>query len=77
MTIHSFTDPQKTYETTPETCECQAKYFNPGQKCKHQKALIGEINRATFFLMLKARFDCRANGDEATHRINFEMALGY
>ena len=77
MTITSFTDSTKTYETTPEHCSCPAKHFNPGKQCKHQKALIAELNRAQRFLLLFARFDARANGDAVTHRCNFEMSLGY
>src|SRR6266567_92666 len=76
MTITSFTDTNKSYETTPETCSCPAKRWNPNKQCKHQTALIHELNRATIFGLLFIRFDCRANGDEVTHRCNFELSIG-
>ncbi len=76
MTITSFTDPNKTYQTTPDFCDCPAKHFNPGEQCKHQKALIRELNRAMHFYLLFILFDCRANGDEVTHRLNFELSMG-
>jgi hypothetical protein len=77
MTVHSFTS-DKTYETTPEHCTCFDFYFRQsksGGKCKHQKALIRQINRAQMFLLLFARFDCRANGDEDTQRCYYELAM--
>ncbi len=73
----SFTDSTKTYATTPESCNCPAARFNHGSPCKHVRLLRAEANKAQRFLLLMARFDCRANGDEVTHRINFEMSLGY
>ncbi len=66
MTIQSFTDPNKTYETTPEQCDCPDFRFRHHQ-CKHQKALIRELNRATIFLMLKMKFDIRQNGRQFTY----------
>ncbi len=75
MTIKSFTDEHKTYETTPEHCDCKAKHFNPAEQCKHQIALIQELNKAQKFLLLFARFDCRANGAEDTRRCYFEMSM--
>ena len=75
MVVHSFTS-DKTYDVTPESCTCPAKYYYPGKQCKHQTALIHEINRATIFGLLKMKFDCRDNGDEQTRRCYYELAIG-
>ncbi len=78
MTIHSFTDSTKSYETTPEHCTCPAKHFNPGKQCKHQTALIHELNRATHFMLLKMKFDCRSQAVIEAKRAAYyyyEMAI--
>ncbi len=78
MTIKSFTDETKSYETTPETCTCPAKYWNPNKQCKHQTALIHELNRVTHFLLLKMKFDCRSQVVIEAKRAaywNFEMSI--
>ena len=77
MAIHSFTS-DKTYETTPESCTCPAKYYYPGKQCKHQTALIHEINRATIFGLLKMKFDIRSQAvieEKRANYWNFEMAI--
>ena len=79
MTIHSFTDSTKSYETTPEHCTCPAKHFNPGKQCKHQTALIHELNRVTHFLLLKMKFDIRSQAVIEAKRANYyryELAIG-
>ncbi len=78
MTIHSFTDSTKSYETTPEHCTCPAKHFHPDRQCKHQTALIHALNRATHFLLLKMKFDIRSQVVIEAKRAawwNFEMQI--
>ena len=78
MTITSFTDTNKSYETTPETCSCPAKYWNPNKQCKHQTALIHELNRVTHFLLLKMKYDIRSQAVIEAKRAaywNFEMQI--
>lgn len=58
MTITSFTDENKTYETTPEHCSCPDHQYRH-HACKHMNALIHELNRAQKFLLLKTLFDVR------------------
>ncbi len=71
MTLTSFTDQTKSYEVTPESCTCPAKYYYPGKQCKHQTALIHEINRVTHFLLLKMKFDCRSQAVIEAKRANY------
>ncbi len=78
MVIHSFTS-DKTYETTPESCTCPAKYYYPAKQCKHQTALIHELNRATHFMLLKALFDVRSQRVIEEKRAaywTYELAIG-
>ncbi len=66
MTIASFTDENKTYQTTANYCSCPDHQFR-NRQCKHQRALILELARAQMFLLLKAKFDCRENGCQFTY----------
>ena len=79
MTIQSFTDPNKTYETTLESCQCgdfQFRQAKVGGKCKHQQALIIHLaNRDTIFGLLKAKYDVRENGQEESRRCYYEMQM--
>ncbi len=78
MTIHSFSDNTKVYEVTPTSCDCPAKYWNPNKQCKHQTALIHELNRVTIFGLLKMKFDIRSQAVIEAKRAaywNFEMAI--
>ncbi len=79
MTLTSFTNQTKSYEVTPESCTCPAKYYYPGKQCKHQTALIHELNRATHFMLLKVLFDVRSQRVIEEKRANYyryEMAIG-
>jgi len=77
----SFTDSNKHYEVTPEHCTCpdfQYRQSKTGGKCKHQKMLIAEANRAMHFLLLMARFDIRSQAVIEAKRAaywNYEMAI--
>jgi len=76
MPIKSFTDETKIYHVTPESCTCLAKAFHPEKRCKHQVALIHELNRAQMFLLLFEKFDIRGAAAQS-NRCYYELALGY
>lgn len=71
MTITSFTNPNKTYQTTFETCTCPDFQYRH-HHCKHIKVLRHETNRATHFLLLKMIFDYREREPELA-RIDDEI----
>ncbi len=78
MTIASFTDANKTYQTTANYCSCPDHQFR-NRQCKHQRALILELARAQMFLFLKAKFDVRSQAVIEEKRANYyryEMAIG-
>ena len=65
MTIHSFTDSSKSYETTDHDCTCGDWTYRgarTGKPCKHMIARETAIAtvKAMAFLELKRRFDIRS-----------------
>jgi predicted nucleic acid-binding Zn finger protein len=77
MTVTSFTDSSKTYETTEHSCTCGDWIYRKsktGQPCKHQIAI--EAAKAVTFQALRRRYDYRLNGDLDSRRCYFEMAIG-
>lgn len=82
MTVTSFTNPNKHYETTLEHCTCpdyQYRQSKIGGHCKHQQAIIIRLaNRDTIFGLLKMKFDCRSQHVIEAKRaayFYYEMAL--
>ena len=64
MTITSFTDTRKTYETTEHNCTCgdwQFRGSKTGKDCKHmvalKRGLAQEIAKAERFLALKRQVE--------------------
>ena len=83
MTIASFTDSTKSYETTDHDCTCgdfQYRGSKTGKPCKHMIArfVAIEATKAVDFLELKAKFDIRSQAVIEEKRANYyyyEMAL--
>jgi hypothetical protein len=78
-TIKSQTSNKYYFLTIDETghavdCTCPDCQFRH-RSCKHQRNFNQEVERAVAFTALKSRYDCRENGDLATRRCYFEMAL--
>ncbi len=83
MTIHSFTDSSKSYETTDHDCTCGDWTYRgarTGKPCKHMIARETAIAtvKAMAFLELKRRFDIRSQAVIEAKRAawwRYEMAL--
>ncbi len=71
----SFTNPDKSYQTTLDFCTC-GDFRYRHHDCKHIQALAAEVLRAETFLALMRQFDCRLNGEAVTHRLQFELMMG-
>ena len=83
MTIQSFTDKNKSYETTEHDCTCGDWTYRgskTGKPCKHMIARATAIATTTAitFLELKRRFDIRSQAVIEAKRANYfyyEMAI--
>ncbi len=78
MTVQSFTDSRKSYETTSTNCTCpdfQYRGSKTGKPCKHMVAV--KVAKAERFAALRNRYDYRLNGTLETRRCYIEMALGF
>ena len=76
MTITSFTDSTKSYETTDHDCTCGDWTYRgskTGKPCKHMIArfVAIEATKAVDFLALKARFDVRSQAVIEQKRVNY------
>ncbi len=56
MTITSFSDTSKTYETTLTSCTCPDHQYR-NRACKHMRLIEQEVERAARFLALKAQVE--------------------
>ncbi len=84
MTIASFTDSTKSYETTDHDCTCGDWTYRgskTGKPCKHmiaREAALATV-RAIAFLELKARYDIRSQAVIEEKRAaywTYELAIG-
>jgi len=83
MTIHSFTDSSKSYETTETGCTCGDWTYRgakTGKPCKHMIAIEAATAtiKAMAFLALKAKYDIRSQAVIEAKRAaywNFEMQI--
>ena len=57
-------------------CSCPDRNFRH-HDCKHITRYDAAFDRAAVFAALFKKYDYRANGDLVTHRINFEITLGF
>lgn len=76
MTVTSFTDTSKSYETNERFCSCPDFIYRRaenGQQCKHQQALL--TCKAVVFQALRERYDVRLNGQEESRRCYYELSL--
>ena len=76
MTVPSFTDTTKSYETTETSCTCPDFIYRrqaKRQPCKHMVAL--QMCKDVVFQALRERYDYRLNGQEDTRRCYFELSL--
>jgi len=55
-------------------CTCPDRHYRH-HTCKHMSQFNSELERAITFQSLKARYDCRENGDLDTRRCYFELSL--
>lgn len=56
MTITSFTDTSKKYETTLTSCSCPDHQYR-NRQCKHMRMIAEEVERAERFLALKKQYE--------------------
>ena len=82
-TIASQSDSHKHYFLTIDDrsaqavdCSCPDHQYR-GRQCKHITQFNVEVRKAERFAAIFAKFDCRANGQEATARCYYELSLGY
>ena len=81
-TIASQSDSHKRYFLTIDDgsaqavdCSCPDRQYR-GHQCKHMIQFNVEVRKAERFAAVFAQFDVRANGQEATRRCYYELAIG-